>query len=98
MDEFFLCFWGGLLYNRNSIKICKMKMDGKKLKEKKEKKTTPIGSCDTCANYAYDDEMEYYVCEMDLDEDEMVRFLSGNYSACPYYQNGDEYSVVRHQM
>lgn len=33
-------------------------------------------SCDTCRNYVYDEDYEYYVCEMDLDEDEMYRFLS----------------------
>ncbi|MBO4988149.1 MAG: hypothetical protein J6C63_04805 [Lachnospiraceae bacterium] len=54
--------------------------------------------CDTCANYSYDEDYEYYVCEVDLDEDEMMRFLSGNNQECPYYQNDDEYRVVRHQM
>ena len=54
--------------------------------------------CDTCANYMYDEEYEYYVCEVDLDEDEMMRFLTGNNQECPYYQSGDEYLVVRHQM
>ena len=36
--------------------------------------------------------------EMDLDEDEMARFLSNTYLDCPYYQPGDEYLVVRKQM
>ena len=34
----------------------------------------------------------------DLDEDEMLKFLSSTFDACPYYRSGDEYSVVRHQM
>ena len=54
--------------------------------------------CDTCANYAYDDEYEYYVCEVNLDEDEMQRFLSCSNEECPYYSNSDEYLVVRKQM
>ena len=33
-------------------------------------------SCDTCANYEYDDDEEYYTCAINLDEDEMVRFMS----------------------
>ena len=33
----------------------------------------------------------------DLDEDEMQRFLSNSNENCPYYQNGDEYQVVKHQ-
>ncbi len=54
--------------------------------------------CDFCANYVYDDEDEDYYCDIDLDEDEMYRFLSSNYKECPYYRPGDEYLVVRHQM
>ena len=41
---------------------------------------------------------EYYVCDLNLDEDDMVRFLTGNTKGCPYYQLYDEYKVVRHQM
>ena len=36
------------------------------------------GNCDTCVNFVYDEDYEYYVCDMDLDEDDMVRFLTGN--------------------
>ena len=57
-----------------------------------------VDNCEFCNNYVYDDEEECYVCDMDLDEDEMYRFLTGTYEGCPYYQNGDEYLVVRHQM
>ena len=52
--------------------------------------------CDSCMNFEYDDEYECYTCIMELDEDEMSRFLSGNYKECPYYQLGDEYRIVRH--
>ena len=51
-----------------------------------------------CNNFVYDDEDECYVCDMDLDEDDMVRFLMGNTVSCPYYQSNDEYLIVRHQM
>lgn len=54
--------------------------------------------CEFCANYVYDEEDEIYYCDVNLDEDEMFRFLSGNFRECPYYQSGDEYKVVRHQM
>ncbi len=54
--------------------------------------------CDSCMNYEYDEEYECYTCIMELDEDEMGRFLSGTYRECPYYRNGDEYTIVRHQM
>lgn len=53
--------------------------------------------CEDCAYFAYDEEYDYYVCEMDLDEDEMLRFMQSSFSNCPYYRCGDEYSVVRKQ-
>jgi len=56
------------------------------------------GSCETCAYYGYDEEYECYTSEMNLDEDELVRFLSDAHYDCPYYRNGDEYRVVRKQM
>ena len=40
------------------------------------KKQGPLTSCDTCGNYVYDDDYGYYLCEADLDEDEMAAFLS----------------------
>jgi hypothetical protein len=54
--------------------------------------------CDTCAYYVYDEEYEEYVCDMDMDEDEWAAMLSRAKDSCPYYRNGDEYQVVRHQM
>ena len=53
-------------------------------------------SCDYCANYVYDEESESYYCDVNLDE--YYRFISTEYKECPYYRNGDEYRVVRHQM
>ena len=55
-------------------------------------------NCEMCNNFVYDDEDECYVCDMDLDEDDMVRFLMGNTASCPDYQSNDEYLIVRHQM
>jgi len=55
-------------------------------------------NCETCGNYVYDDELETYCCDVNLDEDEMGRFLSGHFNDCPYYQSNDEYEIVRHQI
>lgn len=49
-------------------------------------------------NYVYDEEYGYYICEANLDEDDMMRFLTSQTFSCPYYQLDDEYRVVRHQM
>ena len=55
-----------------------------------------MSCCDTCCNYEYDEDYECYVCMVDLDEDEMSRFLSGNNDSCAYYSQYDEYKIVRH--
>lgn len=54
-------------------------------------------NCEDCINYYYDGEYECYTCAMDLDEDEMGRFLCGSFKDCPYYRRGDDYTIVRKQ-
>lgn len=54
--------------------------------------------CEYCVHYVYDEQGEYYACMIDLDEDEMARFLAGSNEGCPYFQLDDEYGVVKHQM
>lgn len=63
-----------------------------------DKKKKEAVSCDSCANYVYDEDYGYYVCEADLDEDEMSAFLRNLSFQCPYYQIDDEYRIVRKQM
>ena len=57
-----------------------------------------VSNCETCINFVYDEDYECYICEMDLDEDEMCKFLSSSFDNCPYYQLNDEYKIVRKQM
>ena len=46
-----------------------------------------------------DEEYEEYFCMMDLDEDEMEKFLTDSFNGgCPYYRLEDEYKTVRKQM
>ncbi|MCF0132480.1 MAG: hypothetical protein HUJ72_01295 [Blautia sp.] len=54
--------------------------------------------CENCAHYEYDEEYEEYYCRVNLDEDEYYRFMASRQETCPYFRNGDEYAVVRHQM
>ena len=56
-----------------------------------------MDNCETCAYYAYDDEWECYVCEMNIDEDEYARLMQGHYKRCPYYRDGDEYIIAKKQ-
>lgn len=61
---------------------------------KKEKKVT---NCEMCQNYIYDEDYDCYVCQINLDEDEMYKFLSGSNFDCHYFQLDDDYKIVRKQ-
>lgn len=55
-------------------------------------------NCDTCSFLVYDEELEEYVCDVWMDEDEYARVIGSGYRACPYFRDDDEYRIVRHQM
>ncbi|MDY6352914.1 DUF6472 family protein [Candidatus Weimeria sp. HCP3S3_B5] len=55
------------------------------------------GMCESCNNYVYDEDDEAYVCDVDIDEDDMVRLFSSHYKECPFYRSDNEYAVVKHQ-
>ena len=56
-------------------------------------------NCETCMYFGYDEEFEEYFCEVNLDEDEMEKFLTDSFQGgCPYYRLEDEYRTVRKQM
>ena len=72
-----------------------------------EKETKPTGitrrkkmaqTCESCEFYDYDGDSDTYVCMMDLDEDEMIRFLGNNTRGCHYYRYYDEYKSVHKQI
>ena len=54
--------------------------------------------CETCLYYAYDEYQEQYVCDYDMDEDDVYRLSTMGTRDCPYYTDGDEYKTVRKQM
>ena len=56
-----------------------------------------MNKCESCVWYGYDEEYDDYVCDMDLDEDELARFLVGDSRECPYWRPGDEYRTARKQ-
>lgn len=53
--------------------------------------------CEYCNNYCYDDYNGYYYCDINLDEDEMEKFIRGDFLNCPYYQSNNEYEIVKKQ-
>ena len=62
--------------------------------EKAKNKQT---DCDSCMYFDYDEMLDEDVCTLDLDEDEMIRFMEHPYSSCPYYKFYDEYKTVQKQ-
>ena len=58
----------------------------------------PVANCESCVFYDYDEDYDAYVCQMNLDEDEMGKFLTGSTRGCPYYRYYDEYKSVRRQI
>lgn len=55
-------------------------------------------NCEFCANYEYDEDDEAYYCVVDMDEDDMARYVSGRMRSCPFFQSEGEYAIVKHQM
>ena len=55
-------------------------------------------NCESCEFYDYDEELDAYVCDMSLDEDEMANFLGKRTDGCPYYRFYDEYKSVHKQI
>ena len=67
-------------------------------KPPKEQKKPVVGRCEDCEFYDYDEELDAYVCQVNLDEDEMISFISGQTGRCPYYRYYDEYKSVHKQI
>lgn len=64
---------------------------------KMETKKEMQASCETCEFYQYDEELDSYVCDMNLDEDEMADYLRKGSVRCVYYRFYDEYKTVQKQ-
>ncbi len=57
-----------------------------------------LNQCDQCAFFVYDEDYEEYVCDIDMDEDEYSILMSNENVSCPFFRDGDDYKIVRHQM
>ena len=57
-----------------------------------------VTNCESCEFYDYDEYLDAYVCDLRLDEDEMVDFLGKDTRSCPYYRFYDEYKSVHKQI
>lgn len=63
-----------------------------------QKERAMVSQCDLCAYYWIDEEDGTGECQVNLDEDDLARMLSGSSDSCPYFQMDDEYKIVRKQM
>ena len=64
----------------------------------KERRRVMASQCDLCTYYWIDEEDGTGECQVNLDEDDLARMLSGSSDSCPYFRFGDEYMIVRKQM
>lgn len=55
-------------------------------------------NCEECINYIYDEEYDCYECQINLDEDDLVRFLNSVRFHCPHFQYNNEYKIVNKQI
>ncbi len=53
--------------------------------------------CENCWYYDYDEEYDEYYCMMELDEDEVYRIATQRSGSCPYFRQGDDYTLARKQ-
>lgn len=53
--------------------------------------------CDFCTFLVSDEETGEEYCAINLDEDDLEKFLSGSSDSCPYFRSDNEYDVVKHQ-
>lgn len=67
-------------------------------KKRKEAGTHSAPRCEDCEFYDYDEDVDAYVCQVSLDEDEMAAFVARQTGRCPYYRYYDEYKSVHKQI
>ena len=72
--------------------------NSKEMERERKMGKKKTANCEYCSNYVYDEEYGYYTCDVDLDEDEMGRFMTNTFQNCPYFQMNDEYKIVRKHM
>ena len=54
-------------------------------------------SCEFCAYYNYNEYYGCYECEVNLDEDDLARFMSSTIDNCAYFRFSDDYKIVEKQ-
>ena len=95
-----ICTINELLSLSQRFEVAKMLREQKtylEIAEKTGASTATISRVNRSLNYG-NDGYDMVFERISLDEDEMYRFVRGEFWDCPYYQFGDEYQIVRKQM
>lgn len=50
-----------------------------------------------CAYYIYNEAYDCYECMVNLDEDDVARFMQSSLDNCTYFRLSDDYKIVRKQ-
>ena len=54
-------------------------------------------NCEFCAYYIYNETYDCYECMVNLDEDDVARFMQSSLDNCSYFRFSDDYKIVRKQ-
>ena len=54
-------------------------------------------TCEFCAYYNYNEYYGCYECEVNLDEDDLARFMQSSVDNCAYFRFSDDYKIVKKQ-
>ena len=65
------------------------------MEKKKAEKKGMLQSCETCEFFDWDEDIGDYICEADIDEDDMYRMRENPQAHCPFYKCYDEYKSVQ---
>ncbi len=54
-------------------------------------------NCEMCSNFCYDEDVDGYICLVNMDEDDYMRYIVSSDNKCPFFRLDDEYAIVRKQ-
>ncbi len=53
--------------------------------------------CSQCLYLDYDEEMDEDYCSLTLDQDDIEKLSYSKHASCPYFRQGDDYTIVKKQ-
>lgn len=53
--------------------------------------------CNFCLYLSYDEDLDEDYCTLTLDQDDIEKLSYNRSASCPYFRQGDDYSIVKKQ-